>query len=80
VIRGGVAQGVEEAAAAAGVAPAFGVQAFEVGAHVEKVGPCLVVELGRPFGARQMSFAAVGELEFGAFTAVGETMSSMLGL
>ena len=38
-VAGGVAQAVEEAAAAGGVAPAFGVFALRIGAEIEEIGP-----------------------------------------
>src|SRR5450631_3275796 len=44
VIGGGVAQRVEESAAAARVAPALGINTLGVAAHIEKVGPRLIVE------------------------------------
>src|SRR5882757_7136994 len=71
MIRGGIAQRVEKAAAAASVPPTFGVNALDVGAHVEKISPCLIVELGGFDGSCQMRLAAVGEFEFGALAAVG---------
>ena len=66
----GVAQRVEEASAAARVAPALGVHAPGVVAHVEVVGPVLRVDLARPGGAGDVRLAAVDELRLRALAAV----------
>jgi hypothetical protein len=71
MIRGGVAQRVEKAAAAASMAPAFGIHALHVGAHVQKIGPRLIVEFRGIGGPHQMRLTAVGEFEFGPLAAVG---------
>src|SRR5258708_20589745 len=51
--------------------PTFGVDAFGIGAHVQKFGPRLIVQLRGLAGPRQVCLTAVGEFDFRAFTAVG---------
>src|SRR5260221_5040813 len=51
--------------------PAFGVDALGVGAHVQKFGPRLIVQLRGLVRPRQVCLTAVGEFDFRSFTAVG---------
>src|SRR5450631_2719896 len=67
----GVAQGVEKPSAAARMAPAFGIRALGIGAHVQELRPRLIVELRGMVRAREVCLTAVAELDFRALTAVG---------
>ena len=71
MIGGGVAQRIEESAAAARVAPALGMHALDVVAHVQKIGPGLIVEVRGPGRPRDVRLAAVGEFDLGPLAAIG---------
>ena len=70
MIGGGVAQGVEEPAAAVGVAPALGVHAARVVAPVQVVGPLLRLDGGGCARPGDVRLAAVHELGLGTLAAV----------
>src|SRR5579863_1007556 len=71
MVGGRVAQSVEEPPAAARMAPAFGIDALGIGAHVQKLGPRSIVQLRGLAGPREVRLTAVGEFDFRAFTTVG---------
>src|SRR6185369_16013067 len=62
----GIAQGIEEPAAAVRVAPAFRMQAFRVRAHVEVFRPFLIGERARIAGSANVCLAGVAKLDFRA--------------
>src|SRR5689334_11667903 len=65
LIRGGVAHGVEPAAAPGGVAPPFGELAFRVGPEEYVMGPLLVAQCERVVGIGDMRLPAI--VKFGLF-------------
>src|SRR3954464_15951688 len=70
MVGGGVTQGVEELSAAMRVAPALGVHAFHVVAHVQKLCPFLSRGGGGFGGAGDMGLSAVRELELWSLAAI----------
>src|SRR5271166_3222544 len=71
MIGGRVAQRVEKTPAAARMAPALGVDALGVVAHVQELRPRLIIQLRGLSGPRQVGLAAIREFDFRALTAVG---------
>ena len=71
MIGGGVAQRIEEPAAAARMPPAFGVHALGVAAHVQEIASTSRSSIRRGRRAHQVRLAAVGEFDFGPLAAVG---------
>src|ERR1700728_4385178 len=71
MIGGGIAKRIEEATAAMRVPPAFRMHSLGVVAHVEEIGPCLVVEVLGTRGPCDVRLAAVGKLELRTLAAVG---------
>src|SRR6202011_4653984 len=71
MIRGRVAQRIEELPAAARMAPTLGIHALGIGAHVQKFRPRLIVELRGLMRTCQVRLTAMVEFDFWAFTAVG---------
>jgi len=70
MVRGGIAQRIEEPATAMSVAPALGVDAALVVTQVEKTGPLLRARLGRLAWTGDMCLPAVDELELRTLAAV----------
>jgi len=62
VIRRGIAQRVKEAIAASGMAPALGVYALSIHAHVQKGCPFVIVKISRLQRPSDVRLAAIGEL------------------
>jgi hypothetical protein len=70
MIRGGIAQRIEESATAMGMAPALGVDAAFVVTQVEKTGPLLRARLGGLAWTGDVRLPAVDELELRTLAAV----------
>src|SRR5580700_3405680 len=71
MIRGRIAQRIEELSAAVRVAPTLGMDAFDVAAHVQEFRPCLIVKIGRLRRPYQVGLSAMSKFDFRAIPAVG---------
>src|SRR4026207_1297543 len=72
-VAGGVAQRIEDPAAAMNVPPSLRVRPLDILAQEQKGSPFLVVQCGGILGTRDMRLVPVSEFEFRSLSTIGAT-------